>query len=133
MNGNPLALTSLLLVVSILAICLPSPVSFARASDVAMVDDFWTRSEMENRPGSGVWRFDLDLDGDEQPEILLANQELAGKHGDLEWQVYKCVKGLRYRFLGSLSFSRVGFQVLQGPARVEALWFSDEHDRDASG
>jgi len=88
---------------------------------------------MSNDPGSGVWRFDLDLDGDGQPEILLANQELAGKHGDMEWLVYKFVKGSQYRFLGSLDLSRVSFQVIQNPARVEAIWFSDGHDRDASG
>ena len=88
---------------------------------------------MSNNPGSEVWRFDLDLDGDGQPEVLLANQELADKHGDMEWLVYKYVKGSQYRFLGSLSFSRVSFRVIQNPARVEALWFSDAHDRDASG
>jgi len=84
---------------------------------------------MSNDPGSEVWRFDLDLDGDGQPEILLANQELAGKHGDMEWEVYKYVKGSQYRFLGRLDFSRVSFQVLHNPARVEALWFGDAHDR----
>lgn len=133
MRDKPPCLTSRQLVGSILVMWFLATVTSASAVDTPLLDDFWTRSDMSNDPGSGVLRFDIDLDGDGQPEILLANQELGGKHGDMTWLVYKYVEGSQYRFLGSLYFSRVCFQVLQKSARVEALWFEDEHEPNAEG
>jgi len=119
------------LAVFIVAVCLLPPRTRASGAQRELLDDFWERSQMSNLPGSMVWRVDLDLDGDGQPEILLSNQETAGKHGDLEWVVYSRIRNSQYRFVGQLNFSVRAFRVLRDPARVEALWFDDEHERAA--
>jgi len=121
------------MVVGMLGACLLPSFSSTSAANTPLLDDFAARSQLSGNPAVAVWRMDLDLDGDGQAEILLSNRETLTKHGEAEWEVYKYVSGSQYRFIGSLDFSHIAFQILQNPARVEALWFDDSHDRDASG
>jgi hypothetical protein len=100
-----------------------------------LLDDFWERSNMQDAgPGAGVLRLDIDLDGDGQNEILLANQENRDRHGGaVKWEVYQQVDGPRYRRIGALIFSLELFRILEKQTRSEAFRFGECHDKNAAG
>jgi tetratricopeptide (TPR) repeat protein len=133
MTGKSLGPFCVAAVFAILATCLLPAYASPTDGEKELIEDFWERTDMSNKPGSVVLRIDLDLDGDGQAEILLANQENHSKHGEQDWQIYKRVGGSQYRYIGYAGFSQSSFQVLQNPPRLEAFSFSDAHEDTPEG
>jgi len=86
-----------------------------------LIDNFWVRSEGQFEFPATIMRMEIDLDGDGQKELLLANSQTAGTSGIDEWFVYTPVGPDRYRYVGSIGMSYLRFRVEAEPVRVLAL------------
>ena len=85
---------------------------------------------MEPNPHEGmVLRVDLDIDGDGQMDLLLANGQTMGSSGFADWFVYRAKSKGVFQFIGSFVSAPKSFRVLTAPSRVEVLAISrDDND-----
>jgi hypothetical protein len=94
----------------------------AAADERDLTDDFWERSGMHAEASlGGVLRLDLDLDGDGQVDLLLANGQSLGNSSFADWHIYRALDGRRFQYLGTVSFAPALFRLLADPPRIEAL------------
>lgn len=77
----------------------------AAAADVDLLDHFWKTSEVVSESPGSVLRMDLDVTGDGQAEVFLANSQKTGTSGVQEWHIYSKIGEGRYKLLGVLAFS----------------------------
>ena len=77
---------------------------------------------MEPNPNEGVvLRVDVDIDGDGQMDLLLANGQTMGSSGFAEWFVYRAKSKGVFQFIGSFVSAPKSFRVLTAPSRIEVL------------
>jgi hypothetical protein len=100
-------------------------VPFGRGDGVPLPGDlfenFWVRSEGQGDFAARILRMDVDVDGDGQKELWLANSQATGTSGVDEWFVYTLVGERRYRFLGSVGLWSGRFRIETGPSRLVTL------------
>jgi hypothetical protein len=111
----------------LLLVCFPADA----ATQQDLIQDFWDRSGMEPNPNEGmVLRVDLDIDGDGQMDLLLANGQTMGSSGFADWFVYRAKSKGVFQFIGSFVSAPKSFRVLTAPSRIEVLAITRD-DNDA--
>ncbi len=84
---------------------------------------------MEPNPNEGVvLRVDVDIDGDGQMDLLLANGQTMGSSGFAEWFVYRAKSKGVFQFIGSFVSAPKSFRVLPAPSRIEVLAIGRDDD-----
>ncbi len=94
----------------------------AAAGEVDLLDHFWDKSEILSDSPGQVLRMDVDVTGDGDPEIFLANSQKMGTSGIQEWFVYSRIESDRYKPLGVLAFSYRLFLVTGDGPRLVAYY-----------
>lgn len=103
--------------VALLAFLGASPA--AHAADVSLLDDFWGRAAVNDDVRGDLLRMDVDVTGDGQPELFLANSQMTGKSDAQEWFIYQVAAATgRSTSLGRLTFPYRMFRVSASPVRL---------------
>jgi hypothetical protein len=102
------------LVAAVLSVAAPVNVA---AAEIPLVADFDSRLVLDEGREYDALRMDLDLTGDDEPELVL------GIQGRVSWWfVYQKVSEGKYRFLGDLEFNEVMFRTDRDPLRIVMLF-----------
>jgi len=101
-------------------LCLAFASGVAFCQQASLVDHFAKQGSVLPSLGGQIRRMDLDLTGDGQPELLLANTQTAGMSGEQGWFVYSKVADRQYRFIGDAEFSYLLFRLTDDGSRLVA-------------